>query len=155
MSEIRLVAIPQANVQQQNSNKGVCHLANAAGTTVGLGTTGYLLNKGIRQASNVCCDAIALSNGSKVIGTKTGPIFKFFERAGQKIFKDGTKLGNFVKRAVTGKLSSGGTMAHPEQIAAVMKKCKTVGAMALTATVAGLGLLASAIYKAGKINGQS
>ena len=46
-------------------------------------------------------------------------------------------------------------MAHPEQIAAVMKKCKTVGAMALTATVAGLGLLASAIYKAGKINGQS
>ena len=155
MSDTRLVAIPQANVQQQKSNKGVCHLANAAGTTVGLGTTGYLLNKGIRQASNVCCDAIALSNGSKVIGTKTGPIFKFFERAGQKIFKDGTKLGNFVKRAVTGKLPSGGTMAHPEQIAAVMKKCKTVGAMALTATVAGLGLLASAIYKAGKINGQS
>lgn len=153
MSEIRLVAIPQANVQQQNSNKGVRHLANAAVATVGLGTTGYLLNRGIRQASNVCSDAIALSNSSKVIGTKTGPIFKFFERAGQKIFKDGTKLGNLVKRAVTGKLPSGGTMVHPEQIAAVMKKCKTVGAMALTATVAGLGLLASAIYKAGKING--
>lgn len=155
MSEIRLVAIPQANVQQQNSNKGARHLANAAVTTVGLGTTAYVLNKGIRQASNVCSDAIALSNSSKVIGTKTGPIFKFFEKAGQKIFKDGTKLGNLVKRAVTGKLPSGGTMAHPEQIAAVMKKCKTVGAMALTATVAGLGLLASAIYKAGKINGQS
>lgn len=155
MSEIRLVAIPQANVQQQNSNKGARHLANAAVTTVGLGTTAYALNKGIRQAINVCDDAIAISNGCKGLGTKTGPVFKFFEKAGQKIFKDGTELGNLIKRAVTGKLPSGGTMAHPEQIMAVMKKCKTVGAMALTAAVAGLGLLASAIYKAGKINGQA
>lgn len=96
-----------------------------------------------------------MTNGYKTIRRETGKLFNFFEKMGQKIFKDGLKLGNIVERYVTGKFPTGGVISHPEQIKAVLKKSKTVGAMAITAGVAALGLLFNGIYNAGKINGAS
>ncbi len=134
------------------------HATNALATTALVGGTGVVLNKGVKLAQNVCSDAIALSNhnnGSKILGTKTGKVFRFFENMGQKIFKDNTKAGKAIERFVTGKLPSGGQMYNAEQIKAVLKKSKTIGAMVLTAGVAALGLIAKGIYNAGKINGEA
>lgn len=145
------------NCQQprtENRYKGVRHFANNAATLAGVGATGLLFNNGMRLANNVCGDAIALSNGSKIIATKTAKVFGFFEKMGDKIFKDGTKLGNAIKRYVTGQLPTGGVMAEPKQIAAVMKKCKTIGAMGIAAGIALLGILLKGQYNAGKIDGQ-
>lgn len=139
----------------ENGNTGLAHVGNAAITSAGLIGTGVLLNKGVNLAENVCGDSIALTSGYKTIRRETGKLFNFFEKMGQKIFKDGLKLGNIVERYVTGKFPTGGVMSHPEQIKAVLKKSKTVGAMAITAGVAALGLLFNGIYNAGKINGAS
>ena len=145
------VAVPQQN----NQNKTGRHVANAAVTTLGVGATTAALSRGVKTAVGVCGDEIALTNGSKILKRNTGKVYQFFEKAGQKLFGENTKLGKAIERYVTGKMPSGGTMASPEQIKAVLKKSKTIGAMALTAGVTVLTLLARAIYKAGKINGQS
>lgn len=138
----------------ENRYTGLKHAANVAAGTVGAGATCLLFNKGVRLANNVCGDAIALSNGSKIIATKTGKVFGFFEKMGDKIFKDGTKLGNAIKRYVTGQLPTGGVMADPKQIKAVLTKSKTIGAMGIAAGIALLGILLKGQYNAGKIDGQ-
>lgn len=138
----------------ENRYTGVKKAANAMGTAVGVGTTGFLLGKGIRLNNRVFADEIAVLNNSKSFGTKTGKLFDIFEKMGDKIFKDGTKLGNAVKRYVTGKLPSGGVLAGDKSIQAVLRQHKTAGAMALAAGVAVLGILAKGIYNAGKIEGQ-
>lgn len=127
---------------------------NTTGAIAGVGVTGALLAKGIRQANYVCGDMIALTNGSKPILTKTGKIYGFFEIAGAKLFGEGTKLGQAIKRYVTGKLADGGRLAHPGQIKAIVTKYKTIGAMALAAGVAGLAILAKACYNHGKLEGK-
>lgn len=145
------------NYQQQsttNSSKNWAHAANVLTIGTGLGATGACLTRGIRLADNVCSDAIALTNSCKPIGTKTGVVFEFFEKLGKKIFRPNSKLGQIVERFVTGKLPSGGRMSQPKQIAAVVKKFKTIGAMGVVAAIALSSLLAKGIYNAGKINGQ-
>lgn len=150
MSVVRIVS-EEPQVRNPYHKKGN-HLTNAAVTVAGTGATAVLLSKGIKQANCVLGDSIALSNGSKILKTSKGKVYKFFERAGEKLFGEKTKLGQMIKRYTTGELSSGGRMCKPDQILAHIKKYKTVGAMALAAGFAGLAFLANGIYKAGKIN---
>lgn len=140
--------------QRVDSRKTAKRVANSAAVLAGVGATGLLLNKGIRTASGVCSDTIAVLNNSKPIGTKTGKIFNFFERIGGQIFKSNTKLGQAVERFVTGKLPTGGHITGPKYIAAKLQKCKTIGAMALTAGAVALGMLLKGQYNAGKIDAQ-
>ena len=140
--------------QQNHKNKTGQHVANAAVTTLGLCATAAATSRGVRTAIDICGDEFALSNGSKVLKRNTGKVYKFFEKAGQKLFGENTKLGKAIKRFVTGKMENGATLASSTQIKSVLKKYKSIGAIALAAGVTALTLLARAIYKAGKINGQ-
>ena len=139
--------------QTENRHKGVRRFANNAVTLAGVGATGLLLGKGIRLNKNVFADEIAVTNGSKPIGTKAGKVYGFFETMGDKIFKDGTKLGNAVKRYVTGKLPTGGVMIDAKQIQAALRQHKTAMTMVLAAGIGALTILAKGIYNAGKIDG--
>ena len=78
---------------------------------------------------------------------------EYFEKMGDKIFKDGTKLGNAVKRYVTGKLPTGGVMIDAKQIQAALRQHKTAMTMVLAAGIGALTILAKGIYNAGKIDG--
>ena len=138
--------------QYQSKNRTLRHVLNVASVGVGAGVTGLLLAKGITIANGVCGDRIAISNGSKVF-SKAGSLYRHFERAGEKLFNDKTVIGKAIKRFVTGEMPSGGRLTKPDQIAAIIKKYKAVGAMGLFAMLAMLPPLLISIYNAGKING--
>ena len=148
--------------EQGTSNRTSRHLGNMAVTTAGLATTGLLMRKGVKKAAAVCNSMIEWTNSEKYNsnGIKqlksiifTGPVYDKFEKMGSKLFGEKTKIGGAIERFVTGKdPKTGGFMANPEQIAAVVKKYKTVAAMGLVAGVVALGLFVRSIYKAGKIN---
>ena len=140
---------------QQNKYKGARHFTNAVITTGGVAATGVALVNGVRTAEGILGDEIALSNGFKVLKRKTNKVFNWFEKAGQKMFGDTTRFGQAIKRYVTGESLGGGQMYKPEQIKAMIKRTKTIGAMAVVAGALTLGLLARGIYKAGKINGDN
>lgn len=137
----------QPQPQTQSKHKVARHVVNAGITAAGGLAIAGSLNKGIRQAKGVFCDA-TLTNGTKSLGPKTGVIFNFFEKAGQKLFKNGSTLGNIIEYYVTGKCQTGGFMA------ATLKHHKTMATMGLAAGVAVLALLARGIYNAGKINAE-
>ena len=139
--------------QYQSKNHALRHAANVANVGVVGGVTGLLLTKGYHLADSVCGDKIALSNGSKVVQRNLGRVYKSFEKIGEKLFSDKNVIGKAIKRFVTGEMPSGGRLAQPEQIAAIIKKHKTVGAMGLVATLVMLPLVLKSIYNAGKING--
>lgn len=138
--------------QQSQKNRTAAHIRNAAVATAGLGATGFAASKVIKDANMVHSNAIAISNGCKDLRPLTGKLYKSFEKLGQKLFGGNTKIGQAIERYVTGKTKSGGRMASPEQIAALVKKCKTFGALGVVAAPLVLGILGLATYKAGKID---
>ena len=138
--------------QAQSKHRALLHLANNTGVAVGTGVIGTLLLRGVQKADAACGDRIALSNGSKIFKRNYGSIYNAFEKYSEKIFNDKTLVGKAIKRFVTGELPSGGRMSHPEQIAALVKKYKTVGLMGLAATIPLLLLITKGLYNAGKIN---
>ena len=113
--------------------KGKKHLANATMATIGLGTTAGLAYGGLKAMSD-------LERFPKIGKT----LRNVFETMGEKIFKG--KIGEIFKRYETrpGK--------KLEAILEAAKHNKGAAAMVLTAAVAGLGILATAIYNAGRIN---
>lgn len=140
----------------ENRHKGVRRFANNAVTLAGVGATGLLFRKGVNLAVHEA-DKMLLSGDlnykSNLIGTKTGNVLEFFEKMGIKIFKKGTKLGNAAKHYIIGQYPKGDVLSEMGTRTKLFK-VRTVGAMALTAGVAALGILARGIYKAGKINGE-
>ncbi len=154
MTTITPIYVQAQPQQPQSKHKVARHVVNTGITAAGGLAIAGCLDKGIRQSKGVWGDAIALTNGTKSIKTKTGVIFNFFEKAGQKLFKEGSSLGRAMERYVTGNRSTGGVMSHAEQIKATLKHHKTIGAMNLAAVVAALALLARGIYNAGKINAE-
>lgn len=112
--------------------KGKRHLANAAMATVGLGTTAGLAYGGLK----------AMGDPERF---KIGKTFRrIFENLGEKIFKG--KIGEIFKRY---------EMRPGRKIEDVMKYAKAnkgVAALVLTAAAAGVGILATALYNAGRID---
>lgn len=144
------VVAPQ---QQSQKKRTAAHIGNAAVATAGLGATGFAAGKVIKDANRVYYNAIATSNGCKGFVPFTGKLYKSFEKLGQKLFGGNTKIGQAIERYVTGNMKGGGRMASPEQIAALVKRCKTFGAVGVVAAPLVLGILGLATYKAGKIDG--
>jgi len=138
----------------ENQHTAARHMANATLTAAGVGATGVGLARGVCVANQVLGDEIALSNGSKVVARKGGKIFKLFQKAGQKLFGENTKLGKYIARFVSGVNSNtGGRLANPVQIKAILKNAKTLSAMGLAAGVTAFAFISRGLYQAGKING--
>lgn len=143
--------------EEHKSNKRILrHAGNALATGTGLAATGLLLSQGYRLADDFCTAAITASNGTPMpagwIGKGCTKVYNVFAKAGERLFGDNTAIGKAIKRYVTGQTPTGKYMFVPEQIAAVVKKYKTVGAMGLAAGIVSLALIARALYKAGKID---
>ena len=112
--------------------KGKKHLANATMATVGLGTTAGLAYGGLK----------AMANPEKFKIGKT--LRTIFENLGEKVFKG--KVGDIFKKvaAKPGKKS--------DVIAEAAKSLKGKAALVGTAIIAGLGILATTLYNAGRID---
>lgn len=152
-----------AQPQQAQKNRTEAHVGNAAVATAGLGATGLAARNVINDANSVYWNEISnfdwkTKNGKKVClvfkpDCLTSKLYKRFEKLGQKLFGENTKIGQAIERYVTGNMKDGGRMASPEQIAALVKRCKTLGAVGVVAAPLVLGILGLASYKAGKIDG--
>ena len=112
--------------------KGKKHLANATMATVGLGITTGLAYGGLK----------AMANPEKFKIGKT--LRTIFENLGEKVFKG--KVGDIFKKvaAKPGKKS--------DVIAEAAKGLKGKAALVGTAIIAGLGILATTLYNAGRID---
>ena len=112
--------------------KGKRHLANATMATVGLGTTAGLAYGGLK----------AMADPERFKIGKT--LRKIFEPMGEKIFKG--KLGEIFKRY---------EMRPGRKLEDVMKYAKAnkgVAALVATAVAAGVGIIATCLYNAGRID---
>lgn len=115
-------------------DKGKKHLANVTMATAGLATTAGLAYGGIK----------AMGDPARYKIGKT--LRKIFEPVGEKIFKG--KIGEIFKRY---------EMRPGRKLEDVMKYAKAnkgVAALVASAVFAGIGILATALYNAGKINAE-
>ena len=111
------------------------HLANATMATVGLGTTAGLAYGGLKAMADV-------ERFPKLGKT----LRKIFEPLGEKIFKG--KIGEIFKRYET---RPGRKL---EVILEHAKHNKGAAALVATAVAAGIGILATTLYNAGRIDAQ-
>ena len=142
------------NAAQHTSSKNrtLRHAGNAAVCATGLVATGVGALKLASIADFAHGQRIAYANGAKKVFTKDlGSVYRFFAKMGNKLFNDSTKIGQAIKRFVTGELPSGGRI-DSKYVDSFISKYKTLGAIGLVAGVLSLGLIGSTIYKAGKIN---
>ncbi len=110
------------------------HLANATMATAGLATTAGFAYGGLK----------AMGDPARYKIGKT--LRKIYESVGEKIFKG--KIGEIFKRY---------EMRPGRKLEDVMKYAKAnkgVAALVASAVFAGIGILATALYKAGKINAE-
>ena len=108
------------------------HLANATMATVGLGTTAGLAYGGLKAMADPERFKIGKS------------LRKVFENLGEKIFKG--KLGEIFKRYET---RPGRKL---EVILENAKRNKGAAALVATAVAAGIGIIATTLYNAGRID---
>ena len=131
--EFMLEAINGYNVYTvPQRGKAKRHLANATMATVGLGTTAGLAYCGLKAMGDPERFKIGKS------------LRKIFENLGEKIFKG--KIGEIFKRY---------EMRPGRKIEDVMKYAKAnkgVAALVLTAAAAGIGIIATTLYNAGRID---
>ena len=112
--------------------KGKKHLANATMATVGLGTTAGLAYGGLKAMGDPERFKIGKS------------LRKVFENLGEKIFKG--KIGEIFKRYET---RPGRKL---EVILENAKRNKGAAALVATAVAAGIGIIATTLYNAGRID---
>ncbi len=112
--------------------KGKKHLANATMATVGLGTTAGLAYGGLK----------AMGDPERFKIGKT--LRRVFENLGEKIFKG--KVGEIFKRYET---RPGRKL---EVILENAKRNKGAAALVATAVAAGVGIIATTLYNAGRID---
>lgn len=152
--------VSSVNCAAPQSNKTRKHVAN--GCFVGLATAGTakVLVDGLRKNEKVYGDTIAAINEANRTGTKVvAPTFwqskgyKFFEKLGEFLIPSDSKIGQIIKRFVTGETTSGGHMSDVGQIAEKIKSIKTGTAMVAAAGLSLLAVILTGIYNAGKING--
>ena len=131
--EFMLEAINGYNVYTvPQRGKAKRHLANATVATVGLGTTAGLAYGGLKAMADPERFKIGKS------------LRKVFENLGEKIFKG--KLGEIFKRYET---RPGRKL---EVILENAKRNKGAAALVATAVAAGIGIIATTLYNAGRID---
>lgn len=131
--EFMLEAINGYNVYTvPQRGKAKRHLANATMATVGLGTTAGLAYGGLKAMADPERFKIGKS------------LRKVFENLGEKIFKG--KLGEIFKRYET---RPGRKL---EVILENAKRNKGAAALVATAVAAGIGIIATTLYNAGRID---
>ena len=113
--------------------KGKKHLANATMATVGLGTTAGLAYGGLKVMSN-----------AEKFPKLAKSMKKVFETLGEKVFKG--KVGDIFKKVA----AKPGKKA--EVIADAAKVLKGKAALVATAIAAGVGIIATTLYNAGRID---
>ena len=124
---------------------------NTTGAIAGAGATGALLLRGIYNADEVCTNRLAAMSEYKTPLIKPGKVYRFFEKMGQKLFKD-TELGKIITHNGICNEFESTTGNQVNKIR--MTKYGTIGAMALTAGVAGLAIIAKACHNIGKLDGK-
>ena len=108
-------------------------------------------NKTRKHVANGCFVGLATAGTAKVFWQSKG--YKFFEKLGEFLIPSDSKIGQIIKRFVTGETTSGGHMSDVGQIAEKIKSIKTGTAMVAAAGLSLLAVILTGIYNAGKING--